>query len=510
MIGMDQYELIRTVHRVYGKSIRQIARETGHHRETIRKALAGLEPKYRRKKQPRCPMMDPVAQIVERWLREDRDRPHKQRHTARRVYARLMEEYGFGGGESTVRRWVREWKAAHGEGAKRAVVPLDPEAAREAEVDWGSGWVIMAGQRQKVKLFCMRSRYSGKPFVRAYPAERQEMFFDGHMHAFAYYGGVFHQLVYDNLTTAVQQILRGKQRVEQERFVSLRSYYTFEARFCNPGQAQEKGGVENLIGFVQRNFLVPLPQVRDFEELNTWLLNRCEQHSYRKIQGRADKRTIEERHQQERAQLLALPQKPFENHKVLRVRINPYQTAQVDRNRYSVPRAYVGRWLWAHVGCDRVRFYTDQKQVAQHGRIFFHNHWQLDPLHYLELIEQRVGAFESARPIRQWREDWPPAYEGMLSGLRQRRGENRGTREFVHILQLHQSYARSQVEAAVTEALSLAVYSYEAVKHLIAVACESVPVPTALPAELLPGVTDRSVPASDVSRYDALLTGGQS
>ncbi|MDA2924875.1 hypothetical protein MYX65_09515 [Acidobacteria bacterium AH-259-L09] len=176
MIGMDQYELIRTAQRVYGKSIRQIARETGHHRETIRKALAGLEPQYRRRKEVRFPVMGPVAAMVENWLRTDQERPKKQRHTGRRVYTRLVEEYGFGGAESTVRRWVRECKARLGYGAQQAVLPLDPEAAREAEVDWGTAWVKMQGALRRVKLFCMRSRFSGKSFVRAYPWERQEMF----------------------------------------------------------------------------------------------------------------------------------------------------------------------------------------------------------------------------------------------------------------------------------------------------------------------------------------------
>ena len=165
-------------------------------------------------------------------------------------------------------------------------MPLDPEVAREAEVDWGTAWVLMAGRRRQVKLFVMRSRYSAKPFVRAYPWERQEMFFDGHMHAFHYYGGVFRELIYDNLTQSVKRILRGKKRLEQERFVSFRNHYTYRARYCTPGQGQEKGGVEGLIGFARRNFLVPLPRVRDFEELNHLLAQRCEQYGTHQIGGR--------------------------------------------------------------------------------------------------------------------------------------------------------------------------------------------------------------------------------
>lgn len=451
--------------------------------------------------------MDEVAEVVERWLREDKERPRKQRHTARRIWMRLVAEHDFKGSEGAVRRWVCRCKRRLGLSSAAAVVPLDPEVAREAEVDWGSAWVVMAGQRRQVKFFCMRSRYSGKPFVRAYPWERQEMFLDAHMHAFAYYEGVFPILVYDNLTVAVRQIMRGKGRVEQERFAAFRSYYTFQARFCNPAAAHEKGGVEGLVGFARRNFFVPLPEVADFEQLNVLLLERCSQRDEAVIGGREDNRTIGQRHEQERLALLPLPPRPFDNQKQIRVRIDAYQTAHVDRNRYSVPTAYVGRWLWAHVGCHQVALYADQAQVARHRRIFGNSKWQIDPLHYLELIGERIGSFDSARPIRQWRSRWPESYERMLEQLRRRRGDNAGSREFVRILQLHGSYSDPQVQQAVAEALQWQTYSYQAVKHLLLrqqAACQYFP----LPADLIPGITDRVVVPTDVACYDSLLAGG--
>ena len=239
----------------------------------------------------------------------------------------------------------------------------------------------MAGERSRVKLFVMRSRYSGKAFVRAYPWERQEMFFDAHMRAFAYYQGVFRTLVYDNLRTAVKKILRGKNRVEQERFVSFRSYYTYEARFCNPGLGREKGGVEGLVGFARRNFLVPLPRVKDFEELNQMILERCQKYGSHRIAGREDDRTVQERFEAERSRLLPLPGRPYENYKPLRVKVDRYQTVRVDRNRYSVPRAYVGRWVWAHVSCWQVRVFAEDRKIGEHEQVFANCKWKLNPLH---------------------------------------------------------------------------------------------------------------------------------
>jgi transposase len=507
---MDQYELIRTAHRVYKKSIRQIARETGHHRKTIRKVIAGMEPAYRRQQKPVCPVMEPWGKRVEQWIEEDLKQPSKQRHTSRRIYRRLVEEYGFRGAESTVRRWVRDCRRRLGMGRSEAVIPLDPEIAREAEVDWGTAMVRMGGEARAIKYFCLRSRYSGKIFVRAYPWERQEMFFDAHIRAFAHFQGVFPTLVYDNLTVAVKQILCGKSRVEQDRFVAFRSYYTFQSRFCNPERGREKGGVEGLVGYARRNFLVPVPEVKDFEELNTRLLEQCERHSQNRIGGREDERTIQQRAETEQARLLPLPERPFENRKVIVVRISRYQTAQIDRNRYSVPTAYVGRQCWAEVGCERVWLYADDRQIASHRRLFGNSRWQVDPLHYLELIRQRVGAFDSARAIRQWRPQWPPAYETILAGLRQRRGDNQGTREFVQILQLHQQWSAERVEAAVEEALQFQVYSFEAVKHLLLRQQSVGEASSPLAMDLIPGVTDREVEAPNLGRYDQLLAGGVS
>jgi hypothetical protein len=338
--------------------------------------------------------------------------------------------------------------------------------------------------------------------------ERQEMFFDGMIWAFTFFGGVFAVIVFDNLKTAVLKVLRGKNRIEQDQFVKFRSYYTFEARFCNPASGREKGGVEGLVGYARRNFLVPLPEVTDYEELNRLLAERCLAHGNAIIAGREDRRTIDQRHEAERSRLLPLPPKPFENIKPVQVQISRYQTAMVDRNRYSVPSAHVGRELWAHIDCDRIRIYADGKEIADHPRLFSNSKWQIDPQHYLDIISERIQSFESARAIRQWRPNWPAAYETMLSILRNRLGDNKGTRDFVRILQLHKDYSSEEVDRAVELAVEYSSYSYDSVKHLLL--SQRTPPQNIIPLDpdLIPGITDRWIADSDLNRYDALLTGG--
>ena len=189
------------------------------------------------------------------------------------------------------------------------------------------------------------------------------------------------------------------------------------------------------------------------------------------------------------------------------VKVDRYQTVRVDRNRYSVPRACVGRWVWAHVSCWKVSVYAENRQMAEHDRLFSNSQWQLDPLHYLDLIAQRPGSFESARPILQWRAHWPEDYELLLKQLRSRRGHNRGTREFVEILKLHENYRREEIQEAVSQALEQHCPAYEAVRHLVGLRQSSSVVTEPLPAELIPGITDRQVSQSEVANFNRLLGG---
>jgi len=252
---MDQYEYIRTAHRVYKKSIRQIKRETGHSRVTIRKVLEGELHEYKRRSVQPYPVLDRHRDTIERWLKEDLECPKKQRHIARRIYRRLVEEEGYAGSEATVRRYVRQVKAKEGMDASGVFLILEPECGQEAEADWGRALAVIGGVRTPIHFFCMRSRFSGRHFVRAYPCEKQQAFFDAHVHAFDFFGGVFPTVVYDNLTSPCRGAhgMTGSSRKPS----AIQVYYNFNARSAIPAR-HEKGGTEGAID-MSANYLVPVP-----------------------------------------------------------------------------------------------------------------------------------------------------------------------------------------------------------------------------------------------------------
>lgn len=465
MITMDQYEYIRIAHRVYEKGIGQIQRETGHDRKTIRKALREEPYGYSKRDHQPVPITGPYLEIIQGWLAADMEVQKKQRHTARRIYHRLVSEHDYKGSEVTIRRQVREVKRLLGMSERKVFLPLEPDCGQEAEVDWGTAEGIISGERVRMKFFCMRSKYSGKHFVGCYPCERQQAFFDGHMHAFSFFGGVFSTLIYDNLTSAVQKVLKGKNRKEQESFIKFRSYYNFSPRFCNPGSGHEKGGVEGMVGYVRRNYMVPIPRAESFEELNQKLLKECLSYGRHRLQGQNE--TVGELFEKEKAHLVSLPEVAFSNIQTTDAKVNPYSTALVDKNHYSVPTRYVGLRVQAVMKVSEIEIYSDRKRIATHKRAFANNNWQLDPDHYLELLQQRPQAFYSARPIRQWRKRWPGSLEHLLAKLQETHGPTDGIKDFVSVLMLLRDHEADQVYAAVDLALENGLGSSSGVKHLL-------------------------------------------
>ncbi len=462
---MDQYSYIRTAVRVYHKGIRELAEETGHSRVTIRKVLKEEARGYTARQHQVYPVLGTYLPIVKGWLESDIGQPRKQRHTARRIYQRLVNEHGYTGSEEAVRRYVRLVKPELGMDGSDVFVVTDPECGREAEVDWGRAGAVIGGIRTPIYYFCMRSRYSGKPFVRVYPCEKQQAFIDGHLHAFAFFGGVFSVLVYDNLRSAVQKILSGRGRIEQESFHRFRAYYTFEARFCNPGCGNEKGGMEGLVGYARRNFLVPVPVADSLEELNERLEEDCIRYGDHRIAGRED--TVRVLFEHEKDHLLPLPDVPYNNVRLIESKVDHYGTVIADKNRYSVPSVYRGMKVRGELWSDHIELFYGGKRIACHERLFGNNKWSLEPDHYLDILQRKPGAFDTARVIRQWRVSWPEDLERLLSRFRENQGDTKGIKDFITVLMLHRQHDPQEVEAAVSLALERGLHHSAGVKQLL-------------------------------------------
>ena len=496
MLTVDQREQIRRAYFIEGKSIRQIARERHHDRRTIRKALRDAGPPRYTLKAPRPrPILGLFLAAIDRWLEEDQQRPPKQRHTARRIYERLVSEFGFQGGESTVRQYVRGRRPRK----REVTIPLEHDPG-EAQADWGEAQVYLDGRLTRVQVFCLGMCYSHWPFVMAFLRQSQESFSAGHVAAFEEMGAVPRTITYDNLSLAVKRVLTGSRREEQREFVAFRSHYLFESNFCRPAEAHEKGHVENLVGYMRRNFLVPIPHVTSLEELNALLGERCRGSLGRRLRGQD--RTVGEAWEEERRHLLPLPSRPWPCCATRAARATLSCLVSFDSNRYSVPAAYAGRNVLVHAYVDRVEIAAGDRIVASHRRCYQRGQDVLDPYHYLPVLMQKPRAFHQARAVRRY--PWPQAFRQALAFLEDRHPDGRGVKEFLRILALKEQVGERRLSEALELALSYRCVGVDAVRHLLH-QMETTWQPP-LPLDTVPLELSLRVPVRDLSQYNLLLS----
>jgi len=500
VIEVVDKDIIRRLHHVQGWSERRIAHEIGFARETVRKYLreeSDTVPRYRLRKPRSKPVIDAVLPLLRQWLADDAEQPRKQRRTAHRMWRLLRDEHGFTGAESTVRHIVRDLK-----GEQRPVfVPLAFEAGEQAEVDWGTAQVILDGVETTAHLFCARLRFSGMPFVMAFPHEQQEAFFEGHRRAFEHWGGVPKRVVYDNLSTAVQQVLAGHGRVEQQAFVCLRMHYLYDAVFCNVASGHEKGSVESLVGTIRRRYLAPMPTVTSWTELNDYLRACCQREAGETRPGQPS--SVGERWTEERAHLLPLPARPFEAAR--RVMVTASKTAEVRfaTNRYSVPVAHAYQALVLKADVSMVRIYHQTTVIAEHPRCYGRHQTISDWRHYLPLLAKKPGAVPFAAALRTG--ELAPIFERFRQGLCDRQAD--GNRAFVRLLELCVQHSVALVTQAVTEAVARGTYQVEAVQQLLDGWLQPAPDVLPLDPERYPEYATLQLAPVSLAGYDQLLSG---
>ncbi|MCP4684417.1 MAG: IS21 family transposase [bacterium] len=460
MISVEDRERIRRAYFNEEKSIREIAQETGHSRPTVRKAIQSAKPTpYTLKVTRPAPVLGPHKARINELLVENEQMPRKQRYTGHKIYT-IIKADGYTGSESTVRGYIGRQRRAKKK--RKVYIPLEFDPGTDAQVDWGEAFADIADERVKVQLFLMRLCYSRRLFVMAFPTQKQEAFFEGHVQAFHFLGGIPRRISYDNLKAAVQRILTGRNRKEQESFIVFRSHYLFESNFCTPGHGHEKGRVEKGVGFGRRNFLVPIPQVASFTALNDHLLAACLADDERHVDRQ--EMSIGEAWKQEQPHLLPLPQKDFECCVNKPAVLNGFGQVEFETNRYSVPAEKSYRDLVIKAYPFRIDILHLREVIASHPRCYERKQDILEPLHYLSLLEQRPGAFDHAKPIRRWRGSWSPVYERLLLQLRKKWPDGRGVREFIRVLTLHREHSADLVAQAVTQALEYGCAHFDGIQ----------------------------------------------
>jgi transposase len=494
MFTVELYAGIRRAVMVDGLSRREAAKRFGVHRNTISKMLQfSIPPGYRRRERPASKKLGPYMAWIDKVLEDDKSVHAKQRHTAHRIFERLRDEEGFSGGYTIVRQYVAQATLR----AREMFVPLNHRPGH-AQADFGQADGYIGGKKIRFFYLCVDLPHSDGCFVKAYPAETAEAFCDGHVSAFAFFGGVPQSILYDNTRLAVAKIVNGGKRQRSHMFAELQSHYLFEDRFGRPGKGNDKGKVEGLVGFVRRNFMTPLPVADSFDTLNARFLDACCKRRQAILRGHAT--TIGERMEGDVAAFLPLPPAAYDACHKVATRVSSLSLVRYRNNDYSVPTRYGHQEVLAKGYVDRVEIACRGEIIATHPRSYGKAEFVFNPLHYLALLEHKSNALNQAAPLADWK---LADCVHRLRRLMEARMGNLGRREFIQVLRLMEDFHQHQVEQAIAEALRLGAISFDAVKMLLLARLENRP--ARLDLTFYPYLPAATVGATDTRAYLGLV-----
>ena len=488
---MAQVQDIMDLYEREGLSLRQIARRLHVSRNTVRRVVdspgyyLGVEPKKQRVRH-KSVLVPALTERIDQILKDDQREHRKQRHTAHRIWERLLEE-GFRCGESTVRRYVGQKKR----GMREVFIPLEFGPGEDAQVDWGYGAVEIDGVRVEVACFIGVLSWSRTPFIQVYHSPSQESFLDGLASFFEFIGGVPARVWFDRLASAVSSnVFKGV--VEQQKFGAFRTYYGFEAQFCNGGKANEKGRVENKVGSLRRSLLVPVPSGESIHVINSDLLLRCGQKQSGQVPDGTE--TVAGRLEIERRLLRKLPGQRYPCYRVTWTRANKTSLLNVARNWYSVPTELHGTQLTVHLHPEWVEVYHEQRMVARHQRVFGEKHTVCELDHYLDGLLKKPGALPNAKPYRQ--AELPPSLRQLHRRMLEQHPEQ-ANREMVKVLLLARENGLDAVALAADKVMRSGVLNSDAVRREVE---RQAPAPLDLQRY--------QVRRRSAAEFDALVTGG--
>jgi len=493
---MDKWIELRRKIRNEEVSLRQLERETGIHRQTLRKVRDNSQPPgYQRIKPVNKSKIGPYVERIKAIIETDKDVHKKQRHTAKKIWEILQSE-GFDGGYTIVKDAVRQIKKT----SKEVFMPLSQRPG-EAQVDFGYALANFGGILKKISFFVMSMVHSDAMFVMAFPRECTEAFMEAHVRAFNFFGCVPNRISYDNTRIAITKILTHHKRKHTAEFKRLISHYLFEPHFCNVRRPNEKGIVEGSVKYSRLNFMVPVPQVKDYEELNRLLFDCCQSDLDRILRGKCSlskKQLLTE----DRIASIALPDDKFDYRKSTSTFAGSESLVRYDTNDYSVPVSYAHHQTTIKASVRFIEVYHLDKLIAKHRRCWDRECQIFDPMHYLELLERKPGSLDHARPLEDWQ--LPVCFNTYRKLLETHR--DNGTKEFIQILLLLRKYSIAQIAKAVTKALNYRIYCYDAILQFLLTTEDYAFTTFSLAGRNhLRGV---AVNKTDVSAYGSLVSGG--
>ena len=495
MLIVETIGRIRREHFTKGKSIKEIARNLGISRNTVRKVLRSGETSfsYEREVQPR-PKLGRWKAEIDKLLTANANSAARERLTLIRVFEDLRA-LGYEGGYDAVRRYARSWDREHASETASAYVPLSFAPGEAYQFDWSHEIVVLGGVTVTLKVAHMRLCHSRMMFVRAYPRETQEMVFDAHDRAFAFFRGACTRGIYDNMKTAVDAIFVGKDRQYNRRFLQMCSHHLVDPVACTPASGWEKGQVENQVGLVRERFFTPRLRFKTYDELNAWLLDKCIAYTKAHPHPERPEQTVWEVFEEERPKLV--PHRgSFVGFHALPASVSKTCLVRFDNNKYSVNASAVGRPVEIHAYAARIVIRQDGRIVAEHARQYGRGETIYDPWHYVPVLARKPGALRNGAPFKEW--VLPSALERVRRKLS---GSDDGDRQMVAILACVLTDGLPAVEAACAQAISESVHSSDVIINILARQRDPGPAAIILTPDAL---KLRHAPLADCARYDQL------
>jgi transposase len=495
MLVVETIAKIRRAYFSQEKSIKEICRELHVSRKVVRKVIRSdaTEFRYERSNQP-LPKIGPWRDRLDALLAENEGKAARERLTLVRLFEELRG-LGYGGSYAAVRRYAIGWRKDRGATLAQAYVPLTFAPGEAYQFDWSHEVVVMGGVTTTLKVAHVRLCHSRMMFARAYPRETQEMVFDAHDRAFAFFKGSCARGIYDNMKTAVETIFVGKDRQYNRRFLQMCSHHLVEPVACTPASGWEKGQVENQVGLIRERFFAPRLRVKSYDELNAWLVDKCVEYAKAHPHPERPDRTVWEAFEEERPQLVPYRGR-FDGFHALQASVSKTCLVRFDNNKYSVSASAIGRPVEVQAYADRIIVRQDGRVVAEHPRCYGRGETIYDPWHYVPVLARKPGALRNGAPFKDW--VLPTALEKVRRKLAD---SDDGDRQMVAILAAALTDGLPAVEAACAQGLAEGVHSADVILNILARRRDPGPVAPIFTPEAL---SLRHAPIADCARYDQL------